>query len=82
MLTAQYIRFIIGADTLFILYLYNSVIKLLKVVNQLNMADQKTKFINSLFLKNLLENKYQQTEVNVKKYTVDAGQHLHKLVIR
>lgn len=46
------------------------------------MADQKTKFINSFFLKNLLENKYQQTDVNVKKYTLEAGTHLHKLVIR
>lgn len=35
------------------------------------MANENTKFINSLFLKNLIENNYGQKDVKIKTYTVE-----------
>lgn len=35
------------------------------------MANENTKFINSLFLKNLIESKYGQKDVKIKTYTVE-----------
>jgi Ecdysteroid kinase-like family len=35
------------------------------------MANENTKFINSLFLKNLIENNYEQKDVKIKSYTVE-----------
>lgn len=35
------------------------------------MANENTKFINSLFLKNLIENKYGEKDVKIKTYTVE-----------
>lgn len=35
------------------------------------MVNENTKFVNSLFLKNLLENKLNQKEVKIKTYTVE-----------
>lgn len=35
------------------------------------MSNENTKFINSLFLKNLIENHYNQKEVKIKSYTVE-----------
>jgi hypothetical protein len=36
------------------------------------MANENTKFINSLFLKNLIEGKFGQKDVKIKTYTVEA----------
>lgn len=35
------------------------------------MANENTKFINSLFLRNLIENQYGQKDVKIKTYTVE-----------
>lgn len=35
------------------------------------MANENTKFINSLFLKNLIENNYAQKDVKIKTYTIE-----------
>ena len=35
------------------------------------MVNENTKFINSLFLKNLIENQYGQKDVKIKTYTVE-----------
>lgn len=35
------------------------------------MAKENTKFINSLFLRNLIENQYGQKDVKIKTYTVE-----------
>lgn len=37
------------------------------------MPDQNTKFVNSLYLKNLIENYFQENEVKVKAYTVEPA---------
>lgn len=37
------------------------------------MANENTKFINSLFLKNLIESRYGQKEVKIKTYTVEQS---------
>lgn len=37
------------------------------------MPDQNTKFVNSLYLKNLIESYYQENEVKVKAYTVEPA---------
>lgn len=36
------------------------------------MAPENTKFINSLFLKNLIENKFGQKDVKIKTYNVET----------
>lgn len=36
-----------------------------------SMANENTKFINSLFLRNLIENQYGQKDVKIKSYTVE-----------
>lgn len=37
------------------------------------MPDENTKFINSLFLKNLIENQYGENSVKVKNYIVEPA---------
>lgn len=37
------------------------------------MPDQNTKFVNSLYLKNLIENYYEENDVKVKAYTVEPA---------
>lgn len=37
------------------------------------MPDQNTKFVNSLYLKNLVENYYQENDVKIKAYTVEPA---------
>ena len=37
------------------------------------MPDKNTKFVNSLYLKTLIENYYQETDVKVKAYTVEPA---------
>lgn len=37
------------------------------------MPDENTKFVNSLYLKNLIESYYQESEVKVKAYTVEPA---------
>lgn len=37
------------------------------------MPDTETKFINSLFLKNLIENLFEENNVQVKKFSIEKG---------
>lgn len=37
------------------------------------MPDKNTKFVNSLYLKTLIENYYQETDIKVKAYTVEPA---------
>jgi hypothetical protein len=46
------------------------------------MANENTKFINSLFLKNLLENQLEKKDVKIKTYSVEAPSENGTLVTR
>lgn len=37
------------------------------------MPDENTKFVNSLFLKNLIENQYGESDVKIKSYTTESA---------
>lgn len=46
------------------------------------MSDENTKFINSLFLKNLIEHQYGEFDVQVKKFTIEATSGENKTITR